>query len=141
MTKGCKRCFGPMDDDEDLPFNSCGEVCLAVLLCQHGCPEICHPGPCKACQLCERAIAGLALPRRHNFPPDSLELIRGAAPQVQSSNQQAIERTIEAFTARDDATSDLGPRALQARIWIFRVTGLAVVVMMGGGIIAAAKRR
>lgn len=139
MTKGCKRCSGPMDDDEDLPFNSCGEVCLAVLLCQHVCPEICHPGPCKKCQLCEQAIPGLALPRRHNFPRDSLELIRGGAPQVQSSIEQAVERTTEAFSARDRATSDLGPRTLRARIWIFRLIYLAIAVILGGGIFAVAK--
>lgn len=138
MTKGCKRYLGTVDDDQGLPFNSCGEDCYAELPCQHVCDNVCHPGPCEECQLCERAVPRLVLPRRRIAPQDSLELIRGWVPRVQHFNED-IERADHPFPASGPATSNAGPRTLRAGTWAPLVICLAVTIFMAGSIFGLTK--
>lgn len=128
-----------MDEDQDLPFNSCGDCCLGLLSCQHVCGEICHPGPCVECQWCERGIPRPGLPRRRNALRDSLELRRDWVPPVEHFNDPDSERANDASAARGHATSNAGPRTLPTRVWVPLIICLAVTVFMAGAIFGLTK--
>ena len=128
-TKGCsKRGSETINDNRSLPFNSCGERCMAALPCNHACPNVCHPGPCEDCRLCGRYI-----PRRRNLPRDSLELRRDRAAAAWI-RYQGFNRTDDAVITNDHAPSSAAPQTLSARIWVPLAISLAVTVSMAGPI-------
>ena len=108
-----------------LPFNSCGEKCLAEVECRHECEEICHPGPCGACQMCARGVprppkvrSSSELSFRETFVP----LSRLVAAQIRHRNFDEMYpgRTAvnERFDMRAIEAGNAGPQVLPAGIFM-----------------------